>query len=190
MKRFLAPAVITVAALSLAACGSDDDDTSSVTTAAAGSTAASASGSATTVKVTQIEGFGAVLTDAEGHALYMSDEEAASPDVVCTDACEQFWAPLEASSGSPTGVDELGVEDRPDGTKQVTYDGHRLYTFTQESAGKVTGDGFSDTFGGQQFTWHVVVTDEAGVTPATGGGTPTGSNQETGTTAPGGGYGY
>jgi predicted lipoprotein with Yx(FWY)xxD motif len=165
MKRLLAPAVITVAALTtLAACGSGDDDASVATTAAA---AAGAPGApASTVNVTEIEGFGAVLTDAEGRALYMSDEEA-DPGVVCTDACEEFWAPLGADSETPTGadgVDELGVADRPDGSMQVTYDGHRLYTFTQDPAGEVTGDGFSDTFGGQRFTWHAVVVDDAGAT--------------------------
>jgi hypothetical protein len=32
---------------------------------------------------------------------------------------------------------------------------------TQEKTGKVTGDGFSDAFGGRQFTWHVVHGDNS-----------------------------
>ena len=49
---------------------------------------------------------------------------------------------------------------RPDGTRQVTYDGRPLYRFTEDGgAGKVTGDGFKDSFGGTKFTWHAVTTD-------------------------------
>jgi hypothetical protein len=29
----------------------------------------------------------------------------------------------------------------------------------EDEPGEVTGDGFSDAFGGQQFTWHVVGAD-------------------------------
>ena len=123
------------------------------------SSASSAATSTPTVDLVQIEDFGVVLADADGRVLYAADEEA-DPDVVCTDACEEFWQPLDVGSAEPTGapgVTELGVADRPDGTKQVTFDGRRLYTFTLDAAGEATGEGFSDTFGGQRFTWHVVV---------------------------------
>src|SRR5690349_19915645 len=114
MKRLLAPAVITVAAFTLVACGSDDDAgpaaTAAVPSAGGGASAAAPS----TVHVTDISGVGAVLTDAQGRALYMADEEA-DPDVLCTDACEEFWAPLIADSTAPTagaGVVDLGVAAR------------------------------------------------------------------------------
>jgi predicted lipoprotein with Yx(FWY)xxD motif len=42
----------------------------------------------------------------------------------------------------------------------VSYDGQPLYTFADDpTAGKVTGDGLSDTFDGERFTWQVVKTD-------------------------------
>jgi predicted lipoprotein with Yx(FWY)xxD motif len=63
------------------------------------------------------------------------------------------------------------VAERPDGTRQVTLDGRRLYTFVQDEPGEVTGDGFSDAFDGQQFTWHVV---SVGSAPSQGGGTSDG----------------
>jgi predicted lipoprotein with Yx(FWY)xxD motif len=180
MKRLLAPAIITAAALAISACGSNDgDDASAVAAGVAdstptGSSASSAATSTPTVDLVQVEDFGVVLADADGRVLYAADEEA-DPDVLCTDACEEFWQPLDAGSAQPTGapgVTDLGVADRPDGTSQVTFDGRRLYTFTLDSAGEATGDGFSDTFGGQRFTWHVVVAEtSAAGTPATSPGT-------------------
>ena len=61
------------------------------------------------------------------------------------------------SDGEPTGGDglTLGVVTRPDGTRQVTFDGRPLYRFAEDSAGTVTGNGASDAFGEQEFTWHV-----------------------------------
>jgi predicted lipoprotein with Yx(FWY)xxD motif len=186
MKRFLAPAIIAVGALAaggitLAAAASDDgNDTAAPAAAdASSSTPDSSSPSTATVNTAEIEGLGTVLTDADGRVLYAADEES-DPDVVCTDACEEFWAPLDAGDEAPTGasgVTELDVAERPDGSQQVTYDGHRLYTFTQEGPGEASGEGFSDTFGGQRFTWHAVVVDETAATDST----PTATSADNGT---------
>ena len=58
---------------------------------------------------------------------------------------------------------------RPDGTKQVTDDGKPLYTFTEDSKGKVTGNDFSDDFNGQQFTWHAVMSEQSSGSSGTSG---------------------
>jgi predicted lipoprotein with Yx(FWY)xxD motif len=197
MKRWLAPVLIVAsiilvaAALVINARGSGDDDDNRAAAAAndtASTSAADSSqpgssqpgssqpGSTSTVGILEIDDLGRVLTDAEGMVLYASDEEAADPDVLCTDACEEFWIPLDAGSGTPTGADGvtgLDVAERPDGTMQVTLDGRRLYTFSEDSTGEASGEGFSDTFGGQRFTWHAVVVDASGspVTSATTGAT-------------------
>jgi predicted lipoprotein with Yx(FWY)xxD motif len=150
MKRLLiAAAAAVVAVVALAACGGGGGSNSS----------AMSSNGTTTVSVEKIGDSGSVLVDSAGKALYASDQEAANSGVVCTDMCTSFWMPLTIGSGAPTGdgvAGKLGVFKRPDGTRQVTFDGKRLYTFAQDSPGEVTGDGFSDAFGGQQFTWHVV----------------------------------
>jgi predicted lipoprotein with Yx(FWY)xxD motif len=178
MKRLLAPAIISAAALAVAACGTDDGDSGSAAaanavsasapdSASASDSPASSAGSTPTVSVTEIEEFGPVLTDAEGQVLYVSDEEAADPAVVCTDACEEFWAPAEAGSEAPTGaegVTGLDVFERPDGSMQVTHEGLRLYTFTLDESGEATGEGLSDTFDDQRFTWHVALVDETAAT--------------------------
>jgi predicted lipoprotein with Yx(FWY)xxD motif len=172
MKKALIPVLMLVAAVALAACGSSSNDTSSMS--------GGSSAGASAVSVQSIGGAGNVLVDSSGQALYMSDQEAAAGKILCTGACNSFWEPLTAngnvtSSGSVPG--KLGTVKRPDGTMQVTYNGDPLYSFTQDQAGEVTGDGVKDAFNGQQFTWHVVAIGNTG-----GGSAPSSSN--------GGGSGY
>jgi predicted lipoprotein with Yx(FWY)xxD motif len=56
----------------------------------------------------------------------------------CTGACAAAWPPdtvtgqLQAGSGVNQAL--LGTITRPDGTKQVTYNGHPLYYFTADTA--------------------------------------------------------
>jgi predicted lipoprotein with Yx(FWY)xxD motif len=110
------------------------------------------------VSVAQIGGVGRVLVDSAGQALYSADEEADSR-VLCTEACLSFWTPLTLDEGEPTAPSvpgTLGLVERPDGSRQVTHNGKRLYSFVEDEPGEVTGDGFADAFDGQRFTWHVV----------------------------------
>jgi hypothetical protein len=73
---------------------------------------------------------------------------------------------------------------------QVTYNGQPLYSFTQDQAGQVTGDGFKDAFGGQQFTWHVVTVGNSGSTSGGTAGGSGGSSSNGGGSYSGGGSGY
>ena len=159
MKRLFAFAAVAFgAALVLAACGGGGNDSSS------GSKPSS--GTATTVATKRIEGK-TVLVNADGNALYMSDQEAGGM-VRCTGSCLQFWEPLTIQGGQPSGTvssETLGVVQRPDGKTQVTVNGAPVYHFTQDQPGQVTGDGFDDAFDGQQFTWHVATAGNAPSTP-------------------------
>lgn len=142
-------------ALAFAACGDDSDEGNSGSSAAASTTA--------TVTVETVDGVGKVLVDSEGAALYTADQEM-DGKVRCTDSCAEIWIPLTMSgSGEPTASDDvpgkLGVAQRPGGERQVSYDGKPLYSFTDDTmAGEVTGDGLSDTFDGELFSWRVVKT--------------------------------
>ena len=147
MKRLLIAGAALAASLVIVACG----DSSSETAAPAGG--------GQTVSVKSIDGIGDVLVDASGKALYASEVEA-DGKVHCTDGCTSFWQPLTVDSGTPTaadGVGKLGVIKRADGARQVTADGKLLYTFSEDSAGKVEGNGFADDFDGQHFTWNAVL---------------------------------
>jgi predicted lipoprotein with Yx(FWY)xxD motif len=144
-----------LAALALVACGGSDDGDATASTAS------------TTVSLDD-----GLLVDSAGKALYSSDQEK-SGKVVCTAGCTSIWLPLKApGSGDPTAGDgvsgELGVVKRPDGSRQVTLDGRPLYRFAEDTApGKATGDDVTDSFDGQQFTWHA---EGTGAGDSSGGG--------------------
>jgi predicted lipoprotein with Yx(FWY)xxD motif len=145
-----------------------------IAVAATGSSSGVAKAGGATVSVKQIGKAGKVLVDANGKALYMNDEERRGM-VVCTGACLSFWKPLLVS-GTPKGASlpgKLALVKRPDGGRQVTYDGKLLYSFTLDRAGKVTGDGFVDAFGGRKFHWHVAHPIKATSTTSRAGGTTT-----------------
>ena len=121
---------------------------------------------------------GQILVDGKGRTLYLFEPDTNGKSA-CTGSCASTWPPLTASSptaGSGLDAASLGTIERADGTQQVTYHGHPLYTYTGDgsSAGSVKGEGI-DTFGGM---WYAV--DGAGRAVQSSG---SGSEM-------GGGYGY
>jgi predicted lipoprotein with Yx(FWY)xxD motif len=170
MKRLLISGAAVVAAATLAACGGASGGSSNSAGAMGPKTNA-------TVSAEEIGDAGSVLVDSDGQALYASDQEAGGKVLCTTDACTTFWTPLTISSGAPTASSlpgKLGVVERPDGSRQVTYNGKLLYSFNEDQPGEVTGDGFADAFGGQQFTWHVVHSNGSVGSSGSSGGTNTG----------------
>ena len=145
--------VLAIGVLTLAGCGSGGDSQS--TTAGDGG-----QDSGKVVTVSDATGR-SVLVDAQGKALYVSDEEK-NGKVLCTSgACGAIWTPLTVASkggltAPPPLAKKLGTVARPDGSTQVTLSGRPLYSFSfDHSAGEVNGDGTRDSFDGTDFTWHV-----------------------------------
>jgi predicted lipoprotein with Yx(FWY)xxD motif len=136
--------VLIATALAIAGCGSDNNEQ--------GASAQGASGGV--VAVQSVDGSN-VLVDRQGRTLYSADVEKGGK-IMCTRGCVTFWAPVlgTASDAKAAGVGDLGTVERPDGDSQLTFKGLPLYTFTDESAGQLTGDGFMDDFAGTAFTWH------------------------------------
>jgi predicted lipoprotein with Yx(FWY)xxD motif len=161
----LAPAALAL----LVGCGSSNDSSSP---SAGGS-------SGDLVSVTSIDG-SEVLVDAQDHTLYSAQVER-DGRIRCVDACTSFWEPMLASAAEVTRTstdlhDTLGTVNRPDGESQLTYQGLPLYTFAEEGAGELKGDGFTDDFQGTTFVWAAATTDR----PPSPSDTP----------SPGSGYGY
>ena len=142
----------------------------SVALAIAAASGGTGGSSGATVSVKRVGAAGKVLVDAKGLALYRNDQERGKM-VLCVGECAKFWQPL-ISNGAPKGKalpGKLGLAKRPGGAMQVTYNGRRLYTFTIDRPGKVTGDNFHDAFGGQSFTWHVVRLGKGSSSPSSSG---------------------
>jgi predicted lipoprotein with Yx(FWY)xxD motif len=124
-----------------------------------GATAASspppktASGQAATVGISNT-GIGQVLVNSQGHTLYLFKADQGTKSA-CTGACAGAWPPLLVN-GKPTlgqGVNAslVGTAARPEGTTQLTYNGHPLYLFAQDQkAGETNGQGVS-AFGAAWF---------------------------------------
>jgi predicted lipoprotein with Yx(FWY)xxD motif len=80
--------------------------------------------------------------------LFDPDQQGAS---TCYDQCAQAWPPLTVT-GDPVageGVDAalLGVTERTDGTRQVTYNEWPLYLWAKDAqAGDVTGQAVNDVW--------------------------------------------
>lgn len=154
MKRILAVAVAALALGGLlAACDDDDngDDSTTTTTeqAADTTTTSSAASGDATVAVAETS-LGEVLVDGEGLTLYLFEQDQGT-QTACTDACASVW-PALTSNGAPTAGEDidaalLGVAEQADGSSQVTYNGHLLYTYAQDSApGDTNGQGVGDVW--------------------------------------------
>jgi predicted lipoprotein with Yx(FWY)xxD motif len=157
LRKLLPVATLLVAAVALAACGSDSSSSDSTTTtrAAGSSTTAKPANSAAVIVAKPVGDLGTILVDAKGRTVYTLTNGGAA--VACTGPCLQAWPPVvlppdqTTATGGP-GVEGLGVVSEASG-EQVTSGGLPLYTFAGDTAaGQATGEGIS-SFGG---VWHVV----------------------------------
>ena len=173
MRRMVAAAGIAAVAISAAACGSSSSGGSS--TPSSGSTpAAGSAGSSAALKTATIGGV-TVVTNGRGFTLYSFAPDTATASK-CTGACAQIWPPITGPVKAGQGVTgQLSTITRSDGSKQATYDGHPLYTYTADTApGQAKGNGLNVDGG----VWHEAT--------ANGSAAPAGSSSGSG----GGGYGY
>jgi predicted lipoprotein with Yx(FWY)xxD motif len=159
MTRPFGLAALAVAgALALAACGNSTTSSSSGAAAAGygGGTAGASTGStAASVVSTKTSSLGTFLVDGQGRTLYLWDADH-GPRSTCTAACAQAWPPL-TTTGAPKASGAvksslLGTAMRADGSREVTYAGHPLYTYAGDTRpGQVTGEG-SNSFGAPWWT--------------------------------------
>jgi predicted lipoprotein with Yx(FWY)xxD motif len=155
MRRLAVLLSLLLCAVGLAACGGDDDggavasdDATTTTTAApttttGGDDATMPAGSVSLAVAST--GLGDVLVDAEGMTVYLFTPDTADASA-CTEGCAQAWPPLlvdgAASGGDGVDASLLGTAPREDGSMQATYNGHRLYRYSGDTApGDTTGQG-------------------------------------------------
>jgi len=128
--------LIAAAALSLAG----------LSTALAASNSASRPATVSSAKT----GLGKVIVNGRGHTLYLFEKDKRGKSA-CSGACASYWPPLlthgkpMAAGGAKRAL--LGTIKRSNGSRQVTYAGHPLYTFVQDTKrGQTRGEG-STLFG-------------------------------------------
>lgn len=159
-------AAVLIVALALVGCGgSSSSTTSSSSTKSTTSSSLpappkpppNAEEGTVFVSLGSVTGLGQVLVDSEGHTLYAFSGDSAKA-ATCEAACAKAWPPLLVEAGEPqpsngASAARLGTVTRADGSRQVTYAGHPLYSFSgDKSPGEANGNG-SSAFGG---TWSAL----------------------------------
>ena len=118
--------------------------------------ASSATSTPATVK-TGTSSLGRIIVDGRSHTLYLFEKDKHGKSA-CSGACAQNWPPLLTKGKPAVGAGArsalLGTTRRSDGTLQVTYNKHPLYTFVLDNGkrGSTKGEGM-DAFGAR---WYVV----------------------------------
>jgi predicted lipoprotein with Yx(FWY)xxD motif len=97
--------------------------------------AASEGGEAVTISLASVGDLGKVLVDPNGMTVYNFHKDKGGMPT-CYGGCAQAWPPVvtagEPQVGNGASASMLGTVERKDGTTQVTYAGHPLYTFIED----------------------------------------------------------
>lgn len=145
--RAFAGVVAALAVVALAACSSGGGkSTRPKPTPTTGS--AAGSGFGTTVVFARSSPYGDVLTAGYSATLYMNVKDSADHSS-CTGRCATTWHPLvtdrepQALEGASANL--VSAFRRDDGRRQVTYNGHPLYTYRGDHQPlAATGQGAND----------------------------------------------
>ncbi len=180
------PLMLAILSLIMAACASTSaaspysNQPSAEATGSPNSDVALPDTGSSPVQVAGNQQFGQILVTTDGMTLYNFAIDTPEMSNCTTSACVAFWPPYLVGAqptSEPNLPGKLSTITRPDGSKQVTYNGSPLYTFAlDKNPGDANGDGVNE-FGG---IWHVVSIGSATTNTKAGSAT-------TGDT---GGYGY
>jgi predicted lipoprotein with Yx(FWY)xxD motif len=144
----------------VAACGGSSGSGG----ASSSSSVPASSGSAAATVKTAKGPVGTYLTDASGRALYLwlADRDGKSH---CSGACAKYWPPV-TTKGTPkaargVSAQDLGTVTRSQGAKEITYKGHPLYYYVQDTGPNMLKGQGSNTFGAK---WWLVAPSGAAIT--------------------------
>jgi predicted lipoprotein with Yx(FWY)xxD motif len=125
----------------VSACGGSGGGATSPSGSVAGASAPTAQSSSATIGV-RTGNIGQYLVDTHGITLYLFLADTGT-SARCYSGCASDWPPLLVS-GTPTvtggaSASLVGTTLRTDGTVQVTYGGHPLYYYMNDTAPGLTG---------------------------------------------------
>jgi predicted lipoprotein with Yx(FWY)xxD motif len=95
----------------------------------------------------QHRGLGTILVDSQGRTIYLFQKDTGTKSA-CSGDCAVDWPPVtttgKATVGGGLSTSKVGTTKRPDGTTQITYNGHPLYLFEGDhGAGDANGQGLN-----------------------------------------------
>jgi predicted lipoprotein with Yx(FWY)xxD motif len=125
-----------------AAAASGSTPTTTPTSAASTNTA---SATVRTASVTVAGKTETILVNSRGLPLYYYRPDTATRSLV-TGGLAQLWPPLTSPAVAGAGVTGKVAVLKDINGQQVTYNGHPLYTFADDHAGQVTGQGVQNFF--------------------------------------------
>jgi predicted lipoprotein with Yx(FWY)xxD motif len=183
MRGSLMLGAAAAAFAALAGCGSSSKSTSSTGASSASTTSSAAGGSAAAATTSPYgshspSGAGASTTAGAASAVSLTTKHAALGTVLavgpkrmtvymfeadkgsasaCSASCAAVWPPV-TTTGAATAAgaaisSHLATITRPDGTKQVTYNGHPLYRFAKD---KDKGDSYGQGVKAFGASWYVL----------------------------------
>jgi predicted lipoprotein with Yx(FWY)xxD motif len=126
---------------------------------------------AATVKVADSD-LGRILVDSHGRTLYLFKKDTGTKSA-CYGQCAEFWPPLrpggKPKAGRGARASMIGTTKRRDGSRQVTYNGHPLYGFAQDTKpGDTNGEGVK-AFGARWWAVSPAGTQVIRHSPSAGG---------------------
>jgi predicted lipoprotein with Yx(FWY)xxD motif len=152
------------AVLAIAGCGSSSSDSSSGgayggkggagTEAETAKSPPGAESGAAVLTVASAPKVGPILVDAKGFTVYDFHKDKGTVSS-CYGACEGVWPPVltagDPTAGEGASASQIGTTKRKDGSVQVTYAGHPLYTYAADKKpGEATGNDI-DSFGAEWY---------------------------------------
>lgn len=168
-RRTYAFALLALLAVVIAGCGGGGSSSTSTSETESGAKESASSenksassesgessgGSAAVISLGHTK-VGMVLVDSNGMTVYDFHKDKGTTSS-CYGPCEQAWPPVttegEPTAGNGASASKLGTTERKDGTMQVTYDGHPLYTYVDdEKPGEANGND-SKAFGA---SWYAL----------------------------------
>ena len=125
---------------------------------------------AETVLASEHSPYGTILATGSGHTLYDFAIDTPTKSRCPTGACTVSWPPLLVNghvvAQGAVRSSLVGEISRPGGARQVTYGGHPLYTYTEDSSAHQTSGQALNQFGAP---WYVITVSGQQVTKASGG---------------------
>jgi predicted lipoprotein with Yx(FWY)xxD motif len=145
--RILVALSAGAAAAALAACSPSGASPSASSSGSSSAAASAAAATAVGLKTATVGGV-TLLTSNKGFTVYSFSPDTSTKST-CNGTCAQSWPPVPATTSGVKAP--FATIKRSDGSTQLTFDGHPLYTFVMDTApGQANGNGLN-IFGG---VWH------------------------------------